>query len=156
MEGYRFCNSCKIEHPFTEMFWRYDTDYWRCRIKKRKQEAEQRRVGKYKDSDYVKNRVFTKRYAQLKRVGKATEREVTITLNQYTQIVCDNCYYCNGQLPETGYGLDRVDNTKAYSIENIVPCCSICNIAKRALTTQEFFGWLARANETITSRKLRG
>jgi 5-methylcytosine-specific restriction endonuclease McrA len=36
-------------------------------------------------------------------------------------------------------GLDRIDNTQQlHNVENLVPCCSICNYAKRDFTTDEF------------------
>ena len=38
------------------------------------------------------------------------------------------CYYCGSQI-ET-IGLDRKNNNEGYNIDNIVPCCQICNILK--------------------------
>jgi hypothetical protein len=41
---------------------------------------------------------------------------------------CFNCGLKDIKLPSIG--LDRVKNLKGYLIDNIVPCCSICNIRK--------------------------
>jgi hypothetical protein len=35
-------------------------------------------------------------------------------------------------------GLDRIDNRKGYVSDNIVPCCSDCNLAKRDLSIKAF------------------
>lgn len=38
-------------------------------------------------------------------------------------------------------GIDRVDNTKGYIIDNVVACCKRCNRAKRDMTLEEFNEW---------------
>ena len=64
-----------------------------------------------------------------------------------------NCFYC-GQLPSREKvtrgnngsfvynGIDRKDNNKGYSIDNVVSCCSICNRAKHTILFNEFIQWL--------------
>ena len=61
------------------------------------------------------------------------------------------CYYC-GKAPTlvspamqkqlNGYflanGLDRINNDKGYTKNNVVPCCKLCNRAKFNLTIDEF------------------
>lgn len=45
-------------------------------------------------------------------------------------ILCDKpCVYCRGVLGEVqfGKGLDRIDHSKAYTIDNVMPCCRTCN-----------------------------
>ncbi len=39
-------------------------------------------------------------------------------------------------------GIDRVDNTKGYTIENTVSCCFRCNTAKLNYTTEDFKSWI--------------
>jgi len=41
-------------------------------------------------------------------------------------------------------GIDRVDNAQGYTLENCVTCCKVCNIAKRALSLEQFMEWVAR------------
>lgn len=61
-----------------------------------------------------------------------------LTLNNYTNIINNSCFYC-GASPEIkkwdrckfiGNGIDRFDNTKGYTIDNCVSCCTFCNVAK--------------------------
>lgn len=66
-----------------------------------------------------------------------------------------DCYYCganpaqvmkspggNGDFVYNG--LDRVDNDKGYTLDNVVPCCGQCNLSKRSLSVSEFKEWVDR------------
>jgi hypothetical protein len=55
-----------------------------------------------------------------------------LTEETFKQEIMKDCYLCGKQ--KTGIhcnGLDRFDNTKGYSIENVRPCCGNCNYMKR-------------------------
>ena len=52
------------------------------------------------------------------------------------------CFYCGKEI--STIGIDRVDNTKGYSVDNLVPCCTDCNKAKNALSQEQFLQ-MARA-----------
>lgn len=78
---------------------------------------------------------------------------------QFMQITSQACRYCNA--PPSNYyihrrsdgndklnggfkysGIDRVDNTLGYIEDNCVPCCNICNKAKRDMTYDDFMKWI--------------
>lgn len=64
---------------------------------------------------------------------KAKKRNVDwdLTLEEYSDLVrSGECHYCKGTLSKTGYSLDRVDNSKSYTLDNCVPCCRHCNMIK--------------------------
>jgi hypothetical protein len=73
----------------------------------------------------------------------------------FYKIILSNCFYC-GSLPsnlcsrsrtlppEPYNGLDRVDNTKGYTVDNVVPCCAHCNRAKNNYTQEEFYDHIAK------------
>lgn len=78
--------------------------------------------------------------------------EWKLTREQVAWIISKDCHYCgsppantkttkNTLTPLKYSGLDRADNTKGYSVENVVPCCRICNRAKQTLTVAEFATW---------------
>lgn len=87
-----------------------------------------------------------------------------LTEEQFKQITGQPCHYC-GVEPNTVEvprrkkaevllehcfiynGIDRVDNSGDYSPDNVVPCCSVCNGAKKAMTYNEFIAWLDRIVE---------
>lgn len=41
-------------------------------------------------------------------------------------------------------GIDRLDSTKDYTLDNVVPCCFPCNRAKLTMTSAEFLEWVVR------------
>lgn len=46
------------------------------------------------------------------------------------------CSYCGSTIDTIG--LDRIDNTKGYSVSNITSCCTNCNNLKKEQTKDEF------------------
>lgn len=102
------------------------------------------------------NRLF----GAYERGAKDRDLEFSLTKQQFVELTQRNCYYC-GIEPYSIYksrgngryiynGIDRVNNTQGYSIENCVPCCKNCNYAKGTKTQSEFFKWLKRAYEHLT------
>ena len=82
---------------------------------------------------------------------KAAERSHIwgLTDDQARKLFSSNCYYC-GVAPyqvcrsnrsNGGFvynGLDRLDNSRGYTPENVVSCCGPCNVAKRAMSESDF------------------
>lgn len=58
---------------------------------------------------------------------------------QAKYIFNQNCFYC-GKSPVPGklIGIDRVDNDRGYTVDNVHPCCGPCNWAKGKQTLDEF------------------
>lgn len=52
--------------------------------------------------------------------------QTELILNEYNTIIYTN-------------GLDRVDNTVGYQVDNVVACCRPCNIAKNNMTAEEWW-----------------
>ena len=72
--------------------------------------------------------------------SSAKKRGIAFSLDQvyYELLITEHpCYYCGGSLPETGSGLDRVDNTQGYVFGNVVPCCKSCNKFKGDLLSAD-------------------
>lgn len=62
---------------------------------------------------------------------KKYDENTFITLEQYTIIVNKPCYLCgktNSNLHRNG--IDRIDNTIGYELQNCEPCCTTCNFVK--------------------------
>jgi len=63
-----------------------------------------------------------------------------LTKEQFEALRVAPCTYCR-RGPRQGNlvsGLDRVDNTMGYVLENMVPACGECNVARHVLTVDEF------------------
>lgn len=78
-----------------------------------------------------------KRYRYAVRNARYENREFTLTEAQYVELIAKPCFYCTGPLPETGRGLDRIDNSRGYHIDNVLPCCTQCNNTRNTFYTVE-------------------
>jgi hypothetical protein len=69
----------------------------------------------------------------------------SISFEEYSRLITDaQCYYCGGKLPSKGAGLDRIVPQKGYTINNVRPCCKMCNVAKNSFSEQQFEEWATR------------
>lgn len=100
------------------------------------------------------NRSLKGRFTGFKKSAKQRHLDVSISIEQFAAISLQPCRYCGGKLPEAGSGIDRIDSTQGYTIENCAPCCTECNLAKRNMTEIEFKDWILRVvNYYINGRK---
>ena len=94
---------------------------------------------KFKESKFA--RTIDRRFYNLKKRAKKKNILCSLLIEQYKQIIISPCYYCNNFLCEivaAGGGLDRLDNTRGYELDNVVSCGKICNSIKmNYLTPQE-------------------
>ncbi len=76
------------------------------------------------------------RYSLCKGYAKRSGIDFTITLEEFKQFWEKPCHYCN----TTGVfiGLDRIDSSRGYSNDNVLPCCYNCNVAKAELSYKDF------------------
>ena len=70
-------------------------------------------------NDYIKN---------------ATKRNYSFSLNidTFKSLVLSECYYCQHQKEDGVNGIDRINNSIGYELENCVSCCGLCNMMKWA------------------------
>ena len=79
-----------------------------------------------------------------------------LTEEDFDRLTSSDCFYC-GLPPSNGFttgkyagagfvysGIDRVNNDLGYIAGNVLPCCAICNISKRARTFDDFMEWIGR------------
>ena len=68
-----------------------------------------------------------------------TGKYFELTEEYYIYLRNRNCVYCNRSTTKSHYnGIDRLDSSIGYTIENCVTCCYDCNIAKNSTTHEEF------------------
>lgn len=75
------------------------------------------------------------RYKVVRTSAKQRGHEFRLPFEEYCAIVANPCYYCNGMLPPKGGGLDRMDNSKGYTKDNVVPACKACNVVRSCYLT---------------------
>lgn len=69
--------------------------------------------------------------------AKKRDLEWAIDYEDYVALIVQVCFYCQGALDECGAGLDRKDNDLGYMVDNVVPCCSLCNYMKSDMLSYE-------------------
>ena len=98
---------------------------------------------------------FNAMVLQVKRGAKRRGYKWELSEEQVKELNNRPCFYCGEKYSNNmshptwngNYiynGIDRVDNNKGYGIDNVVPCCSDCNIGKGKKTMAEFLEWIDR------------
>jgi 5-methylcytosine-specific restriction endonuclease McrA len=114
---------------------------------------------------------FNSIYGNIKRGALTRNLVFDLSKDQVKKLILQPCYYCgeessnymihssvqNGKTYKSNggihyNGLDRVDNTKGYTIDNVVPCCKHCNSAKGKLTVDEFKSWVERISTYLKDK----
>ncbi len=89
--------------------------------------------------------------------AKRRNLEFNLSEHEFFNLIESDCYYC-GLPPQNsnrgrhikGFkytGVDRVDNSKGYSVSNCVPCCHKCNDSKKNYTINEWMQWIDRVHK---------
>lgn len=96
---------------------------------------------------------------QYKSNAKSRNLTFNLTKDDVKMFMASSCYYCGNPPSNTVRtfsgrvdsdreilysGIDRLDNTKGYVLENCVACCYRCNWAKKDLTEEQFKSWIKR------------
>ena len=98
-------------------------------------------------------------YGQIEWNAKRREYVFLLTKEEFRKLTSGNCFYCDAIPNQITYadskhswkrythnGIDRIDNTKGYIIDNCVSCCKTCNFAKSQMSQQEFLNWAERVH----------
>lgn len=80
-------------------------------------------------------RSLSGQFTTSKSIAKRRGVLFAIQREDYFRLRTEPCHYCQGKLPETGLGLDRIDPDVGYILTNVVPCCIDCNRTKGASFT---------------------
>lgn len=106
------------------------------------------------------NSSFNAMYKSYKTRIERKGLEFNLSKDQFYHIIKQKCHYCNiepmqiyvqsnSALPVSYNGIDRVDSSLGYVIENCVPCCKTCNYAKRDMSYSDFLSWIERVFDNI-------
>ena len=129
-EERKVCRQCNIEKPLSE----YNAD----------NRPKDKRKSKCRVCTTAYKRVYENTpegmYITYKRGARNRNYIFDITQEEFIRLVLLPCAYC-GKVSEPGVnlnGLDRVYNDTPYTIDNVVPCCSVCNFCKGQLDFDQF------------------
>jgi hypothetical protein len=86
-------------------------------------------------------------FVYIKRVSEEKRGlEYTLTKEQYEYLIYKACYLC-GYKNIVGNGLDRQDHSKSYNIDNVLPCCSTCNMMKAFYNKDDFIKQIKKISD---------
>ena len=84
-------------------------------------------------------------------IKNASNRNLIFELDeeQFKMLSKQDCVYCGrpphrtssrnrSNLTYTYNGIDRIDNSRGYTLDNCVSCCTTCNLAKHTMNLDEF------------------
>jgi hypothetical protein len=157
----KVCRKCEVEKPLTEFYktLRKGKDYYNPQCKKcrnacatayhannRERLNAQRKAHQDAHPELWKaaNRRPRRRFGALLGNAKARDMEVTISFDDFAELISKPCFYCGGDLPDSGSGVDRIDSKIGYAQGNVRPCCTNCNLAKNDMTDSEFREWVCK------------
>ena len=102
-------------------------------------------------------------------IQRAKKRKInfSLTLKEFKRLTSENCIYCDSPpslISKSGNakdsysyyyynGLDRIDSSKDYTIDNVEPCCTTCNIMKWTLSKKNFLNHIKSIYENQRRRK---
>lgn len=86
--------------------------------------------------------------------SRGIEWESSMTKDICLILFTSQCHYCGKKyvFNEHPLGIDRVDNTKGYSIDNVVTCCQDCNFMKCTYTKEDFISICTHIYERLFSK----
>lgn len=90
-------------------------------------------------------------FKMCQRTAKRRGIEWSLDFDTWLAMATQRCYYCDAEPSNSSYGfeyngIDRVDSSDVYKIENVVTCCVICNRAKSNMMQEEFYNWIRRVH----------
>jgi 5-methylcytosine-specific restriction endonuclease McrA len=102
--------------------------------------------------------------------ASAHSRTFLLEDDTFISLLHENCFYCGAEPYDdvcirargTVYlredeaiklgGIDRLDSALGYTVENCVPACTACNIAKGKRSVPEFVAWVLRVANFMENR----
>lgn len=133
----RVCQKCLNEIEKSRL--NSDPEY-----KKKRQGISKKYFDSHKDVMHSRSTAYARtprgRYKLALRIAKRRKLLWTISQEDYLQLILQPCFYCSNLLDkpvEAGIGLDRIDNSTGYTIENVLSCCGSCNSVRGDILTVE-------------------
>lgn len=94
-------------------------------------------------------------YGSYKSSAKKDNREFNLDYGTFIKLAESNCSYCGispgivkksrlAKEPCKFNGIDRIDSSKGYTVDNVTSCCITCNRAKSNMPLTEWLDYIKR------------
>lgn len=114
----------------------------RCRVYSKENNQKQRdRNKKYRDK---KGHTPEFKYSEYKSSAIKTKRDFELSYEEFLTLWQKNCAYCDATISTVG--IDRIDSSVGYTIENCAPCCFDCNNMK---SNRNLDQWLLKMEKIL-------
>ena len=147
----KICTKCKIKKDFSEFYKRknhiYSSREYYSSCKNCCREYKKTNQKRYSINMNRLNRLPKNRYKLYIYESRRKNLDFKIDYKYFNFLTKNICYYCGSK---DSIGIDRLDNTKGYLLDNCVPCCTSCNYAKKDRTVLDF---IEHCNKVVEYQK---
>lgn len=87
------------------------------------------------------------RFSSYKSGSKSRGIDFNLTEDEFFSFWQKDCYYCGSKIDTVG--IDRIDSSIGYNINNCRSCCFICNTMKSSLKESDFLNHIQKVLNNI-------
>lgn len=140
------CRQCNSDRPIEH--------FYRDRSRPRGRVARCKVCYRHTQKTVVRLKPY-RRESEAKRNAFKRGVDWTLSRDQFMTFWQSPCSYCGDGIDTIG--LDRIDNQRGYTMDNVVPCCGRCNSMKSDLSRDQFVERCQRiaANASIATGNVR-
>jgi hypothetical protein len=92
---------------------------------------------KWQNENPLRTRYLTAKSLALSE-NRRQSRAFELTMDQCSDLWAMGCHYCQRDISNNkGVGLDRKDNSRGYTLDNVLPCCGDCNKVRNTVLSVE-------------------
>jgi len=133
---YPYCKLCRVTNHLET--WSHKREGWKTLKRRKREKARKALLTKFHNA-----------YLGCKGGARSRRLNFEITEAEYASLIQLPCTYC-GELANPHHGLDRVDNSRGYSLDNVTPCCKMCNRMKSNYSLEN---WLLKIKQIAEFQK---
>jgi hypothetical protein len=104
-------------------------------------------------SDIFQSRNTKLTFWELKRSAIQRKKKVNITIKEFNELINNKkCYLCGNTFENIG--IDRIDSSINYNIDNCKSCCSSCNYLKNEFNLDDILDKITKISQRISENTI--